>query len=124
MCDEYKEVYTGYFDKKFKKACKKHKRCFENDFNVLVKTLKANKKETPKTEQIAGLGQKYSAHRVYKTRMHITELKQFAARVVWHLNETRKNFLFIDVYLKSEQTNHETKVIQESLEWYYSCDKK
>lgn len=123
MCDDCKEVFTNHFDNKFKKACKKHKHCFENDFNVLLKTLKANKKETPQSEKISGLGQNYAQWAVYKTRMHITELRRYDARAIWHFDEIKNSLLFIDIYLKVNQKNHDASKIKETLDWYYPSPK-
>lgn len=78
-----------------------------------------NLENTRHTERINNLGEKYRTNPVYKTRMFIAELKGPYARVIWHYCQERKQLLFIDVYLKSTQDNHDINRIIEALDWHY-----
>ncbi|MFA4907857.1 MAG: hypothetical protein WC602_06305 [archaeon] len=123
MNDDYACVFGCEFDKKFKKAFKKH-RCVENDFNDLKKTIFANFENTRLTIQISGLGEEYSSKKVFKTHMMITELRSKDARLVWHPCCERRQMLFIDVYLKNMQENHDADLIKRSLDSYYETNLK
>jgi len=52
--------------------------------------------------------------------MVVTELRGPHARVVWHPCDKDKKLLFIDIYLKSAQQNHDVVLIRETLDEYYS----
>lgn len=119
MAEGCQAVFGRAFDKKFKACYKKHSGCFENDFSDVQKTILANLENTRNTERISNLGQECRSNPVYKTRMIVTELRSPSARVVWHFCKERNQILFIDIYLKSQQENHDKELIVAELNSYY-----
>lgn len=118
------EIYTfseGFkFSKQYKECYKKQRQSFERDFENIKKTLLANLETTRNTERIP-LGQELGCYGVYKTRIMITNLRDWCGRVIWHPNKTKKEILLIDVYLKSNKhQNHDINLIKDSLNNYYS----
>jgi len=121
--DNYSEKQSLDFDHKYNKVLKKHPRCLENDFEVIKRTIFTRKgellKESPKRNERIQLGERYSKFIVIKSRMRISEDKDFTARVIWHLSKENKEILFIDIYLKNHQENHDILLIRKSLKEYY-----
>jgi len=53
----YAVVIGSGFDKKFKKAFKKHRGCFEEDFDNVRRTIQLQLEATRHTNRISGLGE-------------------------------------------------------------------
>ncbi|MFA5745850.1 MAG: hypothetical protein WCX73_00860 [Candidatus Pacearchaeota archaeon] len=111
------------FEHKFDKVLKKHSRCLVKDFEIIKQTILTRKeellKESPKRNERVQLGEKYSKFIAIKSRMRISDDKDYSARVIWHLSKERKEILFIDIYLKNHQENHDIELIKKSLDTYY-----
>ncbi len=115
---DYKELFTDEFNSHFKKAAKHYRHSFENDFGVLLKVIQAKKELSPQTEQINGLGKDIILP-VYKIRMQIKEAQQKNGRVVFLLDHKNKTLVFLDVYLKVHQANHDVNVIKNGCYGYF-----
>jgi len=87
MDETYGKAFGKDFRKKYQKAYKRHKKCFEQDWSDVERSIITNL-STPLqfgcTSPIHDLGEKYSELDCYKTRMVIFEVKKPAARVIWH----------------------------------------
>jgi hypothetical protein len=114
---------TSDFEHKFDKVLKKHPRCLVKDFEIIKQTILTRReellKESPKRNERIKLGEKYSEYLVIKSRMRISDDRDFTARVIWHLSKLKKEVLFIDIYLKNQQSNHDIFLIKKSLDTYY-----
>ena len=115
---------TQDFEHKFDKVLKKHPKCLIKDFEIIKQTILTRKaellKESPKRNERIKLGEKYSEYLVIKSRMRISEDRGYSARVIWHLSKIKNEILFIDIYLKNQQSNHDILLIKKSLDSYYS----
>ena len=114
---------TSDFEHKFDKILKKHPRCLVKDFEIIKQTILTRReellKESPKRNERIKLGEKYSEYLVIKSRMRISDDRDFTARVIWHLSKIKNEILFIDIYLKNQQSNHDIFLIKKSLDAYY-----
>jgi hypothetical protein len=114
---------TSDFEHKFDKILKKHPRCLVKDFEIIKQTILTRReellKESPKRNERIKLGEKYSEYLVIKSRMRISDDRDFTARVIWHLSKLKNEVLFIDIYLKNHQSNHDILLIKKSLDTYY-----
>ncbi len=114
---------TSDFEQKFDKVLKKHPRCLVKDFEIIKQTILTRReellKESPKRNERIKLGEKYSEYLVIKSRMRISDDRDFTARVIWHLSKLKNEVLFIDIYLKNQQSNHDVILIKKSLDKYY-----
>jgi hypothetical protein len=52
--------------------------------------------------------------------MRVSDDKDFTARIIWHLSKVKNEILFIDIYLKNQQSNHDVFLIKKSLDSYYA----
>lgn len=115
---------TSDFEHKFDKTLKKHSRCLIKDFEIIKQTILTRKeellKESLKRNERIKLGEKYSNYLVIKSRMRISDDKDFTARIIWHLSKVKNEILFIDIYLKNQQSNHDVFLIKKSLDSYYA----
>ncbi len=118
---DYSEFSASHFQKNFKNILKKF-RGAEKDLRVLLETIAANKENTRQTEQVSGLGEKFSKFKVYKTRMHVREVRSYLARLIWYVDEERKTIVLLDLYLKNERTNHDVEAIARGLSEYYHSE--
>lgn len=114
------------FRHQYKKARKKYKHNFDDDFNALKKFLQGkiadsfidhDPRKMPKTDVISGLGQDVE-HPICKTRMMITDAQSQIGRVIWLHDQVNMQIFLIDIYHKNQRSNHSVPRIRKAYAEY------
>jgi len=119
MVEKYEVYYSKQFDKCYKKARKKYKHSFDQDFSDFLKVIQLKKENSPQTKPLKNLGETVK-HPVWLSRVHITEARKHLGRASFVLNEEFRLLYFLDFYLKNQQENPELKLIREIYKEYES----
>lgn len=114
------------FDDLYKKARKKYKHSFDDDFNTVIDVIETkisgslydqDPRKLPGTVVISGLGAGVQ-HDVCKTRIYIEDANGKIGRLVWLHDEAEECIYLIDIYHKSQRSNHSNERIRSAYREY------
>lgn len=119
--DEYSN-----FKNQYKKARKKYKHNFDDDFGAVLKFVRKklegpfinhDPRKMPKTDVISGLGDGLD-HPICKTRMMVTDAQQQIGRLIWLHDHPNMQIFLVDIYHKNQRANHDDQRIRKAYREY------
>ncbi|MFH0862429.1 MAG: hypothetical protein V1875_05290 [Candidatus Altiarchaeota archaeon] len=117
MDSDYVEEFYPPFNSHFKACLKNFRHTFEEDFGRLRKVVLIERESASCTDKIANLGSEVSLP-VYKIHMHVKQASGKIGRVIFILDKPQKRIVYVDIYTKNKQSNHDSKWIREAYTWY------